>query len=34
VIEKIRLGLERAGVEGAKSQAEAEERLGKWLIKS
>jgi hypothetical protein len=33
VIEKIRRGLERAGVEGAKSQAQAEERLGKWLIK-
>jgi hypothetical protein len=34
VIEKIRRGLERAGVEGAKSQAQAEEHLGKWLIKS
>jgi hypothetical protein len=36
VIEKIRRGLERAGIgiEGSKSQAEAEERLGKWLIKS
>lgn len=34
VIEKIRRGLERAGTEGTLSQGQAEERLGKWLIKS
>jgi len=34
VIEKIRRGLERAEVEGTKSQAQAEEHLGKWLIRS
>lgn len=34
VIEKIRRGLERTEVEGAKSQAQAEQHLGKWLIKS
>jgi hypothetical protein len=34
VIEKIRRGLERAGTEGARSQEQAEEHLGKWLIKS
>lgn len=34
VIEKIRRGLERAETEGTLSQEQAEERLGKWLIKS
>ncbi len=34
VIEKIRRGLERAETEGTLSQGQAEERLGKWLIKS
>lgn len=34
VIEKIRQGLERAETEGTLSQGQAEERLGKWLIKS
>lgn len=34
VIEKIRRGLERAQVEGVATQAQAEERLGKWLTKS
>lgn len=34
VIEKIRRGIERAESEGSLSQAQAEERLGKWLIKS
>jgi hypothetical protein len=34
VIEKIHRGLERAGAEGPKTQAQAEEYLRKWLIKS
>ncbi len=34
VIEKIQCGLERAGAEGVVTQAQAEARLGKWLIKS
>lgn len=34
VIEKIRRGLERAETEGAIPQVQAEDRLGKWLIKS
>ena len=34
VIEKIRRGLARAEAEGTISQAQAEERLGKWLTKS
>lgn len=34
VIEKIRRGLERAESEGTVSQAQAEEHLSKWLIKS
>lgn len=34
VIEKIRRGIERAASEGALAQAQAEEHLGKWLIKS
>lgn len=34
VIEKIRRGLERAEAEGTATQAQAEERLSKWLIKS
>ncbi|HQT30249.1 MAG TPA: hypothetical protein PLE48_04885 [Thiobacillus sp.] len=34
VIEKIRRGLERAEAEGTTTQAQAEERLGKWLTKS
>lgn len=34
VIEKIRRGLVRAETEGTLSQEQAEERLGKWLIKS
>ena len=34
VTEKIRRGLERAETEGTLSQEQAEERLGKWLIKS
>ncbi|HEX5736411.1 MAG TPA: hypothetical protein VF131_26510 [Blastocatellia bacterium] len=33
VIEKVRNGLEVADSQGAISQEEAEERLGKWLIK-
>ena len=33
VIEKVRSGLEVADSQGAISQEEAEERLGKWLIK-
>jgi len=34
VIEKIRRGLERAEAEGAISEVQAGDRLGKWLIKS
>ena len=34
VIEKIRRGLVRAETEGTLSQAQAEDHLGKWLIKS
>lgn len=34
MIEKIRRGLERAETDGALSQAQAEDRLGKWLVKS
>lgn len=34
VIGKIRRGLERAETEGVVSQKQAEDRLGKWLIKS
>ena len=34
VIEKIRRGLARAETEGTLSQVQAEDRLGKWLIKS
>lgn len=34
VIEKIRRCLERAETEGTLSREQAEERLGKWLIKS
>ena len=34
VIEKIRRGLARAETEGALTQAQAEERLDKWLIRS
>lgn len=34
VIEKIRRGLERAETDGALSQAQAEDQLGKWLVKS
>lgn len=34
VIEKIRRGLARAETEGALTQAQAEERLDRWLIKS
>jgi len=34
VIEKIRRGQERAESEGVVSHAQAEEHLGKWLIKS
>ena len=33
VIEKVRNGLDVADSQGAISQEEAEERLGKWLIK-
>ena len=33
VIEKVRNGLDTADSQGALSQEEAEERLGKWLIK-
>jgi hypothetical protein len=33
VVEKVRNGLEAADVQGTLSQEEAEERLGKWLIK-
>ena len=32
VIEKVRNGLEAAQTEGAVTQEEAEEKLGKWLI--
>jgi len=31
VLEKIRRGLERANTEGTVTQADAEERLGKWI---
>ena len=31
VLEKIQRGTERASTEGTVNQAEAEERLGKWL---
>ncbi|MHB1054170.1 MAG: hypothetical protein ACYCZT_14055 [Thiobacillus sp.] len=34
VIEKIRRGIERAESEGTLSQVLAEERLGKWPVKS
>jgi hypothetical protein len=34
VIEKIRRGLERVETEGGFSQAQAEDRLHRWLIKS
>ena len=34
VIEKIRRGLERAETEGTLSQAQSEDRLGKWLSKA
>jgi hypothetical protein len=34
VIEKIRRGLDRAESEGTVSQAQAEVRLDKWLVKS
>lgn len=33
VIEKVRNGLEAAESQGTISQQEAEERLGKWVIK-
>ena len=33
VIEKIRKGIERAGSEGAVSQAEVERRLARWISK-
>jgi hypothetical protein len=33
VIEKVRRGLEAADSQGALSQEEAEERLGRWLTK-
>ena len=33
VIEKVRNGLEAAESQGGISQDEAEQRLGKWLIK-
>ena len=33
VLDKVRRGLEAADLKGAVSQKEAEERLGKWLIK-
>ena len=33
VLEKIQRGVQRADTEGTISQAEAEERLGKWLTK-
>lgn len=33
VLEKVRHGLEAAEQEGTITQEEAEERLGKWLIK-
>ncbi len=33
VLEKIQRGLERANIEGTVTQAEAEERLGKWNSK-
>jgi hypothetical protein len=33
VLEKIRRGAERAEREGALTQAEAESRLGAWLLK-
>jgi len=32
VIEKVRNGLEAAQPEGAMTQEQAEEKLGKWLI--
>ena len=32
VMDKVRKGFDSADVEGALTQAEAEERLGKWLI--
>ena len=32
VIEKVRNGFESADKEGTLTQAQAEERLGKWLI--
>jgi hypothetical protein len=32
VIEKVRNGLEATRTEGAVTQAQAEEKLGKWLI--
>jgi hypothetical protein len=31
VLEKIQRGIERVDTEGTVNQAEAEERLGKWL---
>lgn len=34
VIEKMRRGVARAETEGTISQAQAEDHLGKWLIKS
>jgi hypothetical protein len=33
VLEKVRHGLEVADTEGTVSQNEAEDRLGKWIIK-
>ena len=33
VLEKIQRGTERAETEGAITQAETEERLGKWMTK-
>lgn len=32
VVEKVRNGLDAARSEGAVTQAQAEEKLGKWLI--
>lgn len=32
VVEKVRNGLDAARTEGAVSQEQAEEKLGKWLI--
>lgn len=33
VLEKVRSGMERLDTEGGVSQADAEQRLGQWIIK-